>query len=155
MKTAMPVFPGIMHFHFGGLYHILFAGCNPEKKNNGTEKKNNGTVPVVPVADDGSDSFCPRADKAHKQRMRLVRPALELRMELYAYKEVLLRNLHRFHQASVRRQAGQAQACVLQRFAVFVGKLVAMAVPLADPGYPVALRDHGPFLQDAGIPSQP
>ena len=70
--------------------------------------------------------------------MRTVGPAPEFRMELDAHEEGLLRQLHGLHKQAVRRQAGQAQACLLQAPAVLVGKFITVAVAFREPGLPVA-----------------
>ena len=75
-------------------------------------------------------------------------------MELDTDKEFLFRQFHGLHQQPVRRQAGKAQARFLQFSAVFIGKLIPVAVPFADPGFPVAAGNYRALLQDTGIPAQ-
>ena len=63
--------------------------------------------------------------------MRFVGTALELGMELYAYKEVVVRYFNGFHYSAVGGYAAQCQSRIAQNVSVIVIELVAVTVSLA------------------------
>ena len=92
--------------------------------------------------------------QTYKQRVRLVRTALELRMELYAYKIVVLGYLNRLHYPAVGRCSAQLEPCICQNLAIVVVELVAVAVSLADVLLAVAFANHCAFRKPARICAQ-
>ena len=73
-----------------------------------------------------------RGDEVAEQRMRPVRPALQLRVELRAEHERVVAQLADLDQRAIRRGAAHAQARRFERVAVGVVELEAVAVPFAD-----------------------
>ena len=64
--------------------------------------------------------------------MRLVRFAVELRMELARDEERMLGQLDDLDQLAVRREPGEGEIGFLKTFAVGVVKFVTVAMPLVD-----------------------
>ena len=73
-----------------------------------------------------------RRDEPAEQRMRPIRPALELGMELAGHEPRVVAQLDDLDQATVGRLAGQQHAAPLERVAVLVVDLEAVAMPLVD-----------------------
>ena len=86
--------------------------------------------------------------------MRPVRAALEFGMELNADEEVFTRDFNGFHQAPVRGKSGEAEARRLESVPVLIGKLVAVAVALADFFLFIALGNPGIRPEHAGVFAQ-
>ena len=75
--------------------------------------------------------------KPNKQRVRLIRPGLEFRVELHAYIERMIRKLHNFHKVTLRIAAGKHHSRALECCSECIVELIAMAVPLAHQRLPV------------------
>ena len=108
-----------------------------------------------PVASQGRRLSKGRAHKSCKQGVRPVGAALELGMELHADEEALAGDFHGLHQPPVGGEAGEGEAGGLQRVAVGVVELIAVAVALADLQRIVAMGDGRAPFQPAGITAQP
>src|SRR5690606_26290632 len=89
--------------------------------------------------------------EAREQRVRRHRPALELRMELTADEVGVIVELDDLDQAVVGAHAAQAEARGLERLAIVVVDLEAVAMPLADEVAPVELRAAAARLQHAVV----
>jgi len=72
------------------------------------------------------------ADEFREQRMRIKRAGDIFRVELRADEKRMVGHFHRFHDLSIRRQAGDFQAAVGQQIAVAVIELIAMPVPFGN-----------------------
>src|SRR5258708_39574236 len=75
-------------------------------------------------------------------------------MELAAQEIRMVGNLDDFHVCPVRRGAGNAQSTAGQDSFILAVELVAMAVPLADFGFPVRLDRLAVLLELAGPRAQ-
>ena len=64
--------------------------------------------------------------------MRLIGAALKFGMKLYAYKKWMLRQLYGFNQPAVWRSSAYGQSRFLQLPAIFIIKLITVAVTLMD-----------------------
>src|SRR4051794_23009251 len=71
-------------------------------------------------------------DEVAEQRMGPGRLALELGVELHGQEPGVIGQLDDLHELAVRAGAGHGEAVLLERLAIAVVELVAMAVPLAD-----------------------
>ena len=60
--------------------------------------------------------------------MSAVRTALEFRMELYADKPGMIRNLNDLYKAAVRRKSRKPESALRKDLAVIIVKLIAMPV---------------------------
>src|SRR5712691_10433412 len=72
------------------------------------------------------------SDEAFEQRVRLVRLALEFRVELAGDKERMIFQLDYFDQLSIRGKPAEDEPGLFKALAVGVVELVAMAVALVD-----------------------
>src|SRR5579871_1372676 len=70
-----------------------------------------------------------RCNKSFEQRMRLVRLAVEFRVELAGNEKWMLRQFNHLDQFAVRRQAAKYKAAFLKPLAVGVVELVTVAMP--------------------------
>ena len=75
-------------------------------------------------------SACRCLNKFPEQRVSAVGPGFEFRMKLDAHIEGAAGELHRFHQAVIRRSAGKDHAMLAENIAVAVVEFIAMAVAL-------------------------
>ena len=95
-----------------------------------------------------------RGHKGAEQRVRAVGAAFEFRVVLHAHKKGVRGVLHGLHKAAVRRKAAQAHARRLQRGAVFVAHLIAVAVPLQNIFLAVYARQQAAGRKAAGVCAQ-
>src|SRR5919201_393256 len=79
--------------------------------------------------------------EAREQRMRPHGARLQLGVELAADEPRMFGQLDHFHERPIRRQAGSPQPVLREHIPVGVRDLITMAMPLADFGGVVCLRD--------------
>src|SRR6476659_636360 len=86
-----------------------------------------------------------RGDEPPEQRMRLVRFAVEFRMELAGNEKRMFCQLYNLHQLPIRRKSTEDQARFLEFLAICVVKFVTMSMALVDNKCavkPRSLRTH-------------
>src|SRR5579862_3222523 len=93
-------------------------------------------------------------DERGEERVRLERARFQLGVKLHADEPRMLRDLDDLGQEAVGRHAGKPQAGRLQRVAIGVIDLVAVAVAFADPGRAVDLGDPALGVEQRVIGAQ-
>src|SRR5262245_14100354 len=81
------------------------------------------------------------SDEAGEERVRFERARLEFRVELHADEPWMIAAFANLRQNAVGRKAGEEEARLLERVAVFEVHFVAVTVALLDFGLAVDLRD--------------
>ena len=72
-----------------------------------------------------------RVDETRKQRVRLIRSALEFGMKLHSDEERMIFNLYRFDESAVRRSTPEDKPAGSQGFSVIVVEFVTVTVSFA------------------------
>jgi len=86
--------------------------------------------------------------------MRLIRTALELRMELDSDMETVLRLLNSLNYRTIRRGSGDLKSCLSKRLLVFIIELESVSVTLIYLMLSICLLEHGTLYDLARICSK-